>query len=93
MRAFSKHHLNGNHKPFGVLIGDLTAKEREYLAKRRKRAAARVAIKRHIITSGAMQAKLAKAKLIITPKGKNGRSMSDALLAQHGISLPAKEGA
>lgn len=46
-----------------------------------------------LIARCSMQAKVAKAKItVITPKGKNGRSMSDALLAQHGISLPTEEG-
>lgn len=39
----------------------------------------------------AMQAKFAKAQLIIAPKGRNGRSMNKELLAQHGIVAPRKE--
>ena len=49
--------------------------------------------KASLIATSSLQAKLRKAQdIAITPKGKNGRSMSAALLAQHGISLPTKEG-
>lgn len=49
--------------------------------------------KRSFLDRCSLQAKFAKAQLIIAPKGRNGRSMSAALLAQHGIVAPRKEGA
>jgi hypothetical protein len=41
--------------------------------------------KRVVLDRCRTQSLEAKAKLIVTPKGKNGRSMNVALLAQHGI--------
>lgn len=59
----------------------MTALER-YMEDRRIAKALR---KEAFLTRCAMQAKQAKAKLIIGPKGRNGRTMNAALLAQHGI--------
>ncbi len=47
--------------------------------------------KRAFDLRGSLQAKFHKAQMIITPKGKNGRSMSPELLAKHGITAPRKE--
>lgn len=46
---------------------------------------ARANRKQAFLTRCSWQAKLAKAKLMLTDKGRNGRSMSDALVAAHGI--------
>jgi predicted nucleic acid-binding protein len=38
-----------------------------------------------LIEQGSLMAKLAKAKLILRGKGRNGMSMDDAMVAAHGI--------
>lgn len=41
--------------------------------------------KQELIQRGAMQAKLAKARLMMADKGRNGHSMNETLIAAHGI--------
>lgn len=48
--------------------------------------------KRILIAKSAMQAKVAKAMLIIKLRGKNGMSMSEGLLKAHGLNAKAKGG-
>lgn len=46
----------------------------------------RKALRKHqMIMRCSMQAKLHKAKLMLRDKGRNGRSMNDALISGHGI--------
>ena len=47
--------------------------------------AARKRRKREFLERCSMQAKLAKAKLMLRDKGRNGRSMNDAMIVAHGI--------
>ena len=46
---------------------------------------ARALRKREFLTRSSLQGKLAKAKLMLRDKGRNGRSMNDAMVAAHGI--------
>jgi hypothetical protein len=45
----------------------------------------RAARKLALIERGSMMGKLHKAKLMLRDKGRNGRSMNDAMVAGHGI--------
>lgn len=86
MRSVSKHHLNGNHSPFGYSREeDMTDEAKAAMKQRDERIIAKRLRKQAFLDRMAMQGKMSKALLIVTPKGKNGRTMNAALLAKHGI--------
>lgn len=60
-------------------------KATEIAKKREKWIRAKAERKQAFLTRCSMQAKLHKAKLMLRDKGRNGRSMNDALVAAHGI--------
>lgn len=92
MRNLSKHHLNGNHSPFGVIHDcDLLPEHRHELNVHRQRAKLRAVRKAAMIERCSIQAKASKAMRIIKLQGKNGHSMSTGLLAAHGLNAKGGE--
>lgn len=87
MKSFSKHHLNGNHYPFGAISDmDLLPEQRHELKVRRQRVDLRAKRKAAFLERCSIQAKTHKAMRIIKLQGKNGHSMNAALLKAHGLN-------
>lgn len=59
--------------------------------RRRLRIKIRRLQKQQTIANCSMMAKIAKAKLILRDKGRNGHSMSDELLSAHGIQRKGEQ--